>query len=192
MLIFEVVTSPKTGKFLQDDLIKEVVVLDTRTSKIHHLVNSTYLVKYVAGKDEATQEEIDLLTLSSALGTRELPVDDKVYQEVWKAIEWIDFPDELALIASDEEIDTEPGTPLVATYPLDLGILFTSLQITFTSDGSLPFNEIFVNLLDNTLDFITITRVLKIDSKPIYDEVYSLQARLITIEKILTNFKNIL
>lgn len=192
MLIFEVVTAPKEGKFLQDDLIKEVVVLDTRTSKIHHLVNSTYLVKYVVGKDEATQEEIDLLTLSSALGTRELPVDDKVYQEVWKAIDWIDFPDELALIALEKETDTESATPLVAVDPLDLGILFTSLQITFTADGSLPFNEIFVKLLDNTLDFITITHVLKIDHKPIYDEARYVQARLITIEKILKNFKNIL
>ena len=192
MLIFEVVTAHKKGKFLQDDLIKEVVVLDTRTSKIHHLVNSTYLVKYVVGKDEATQEEIDLLTLSSALGTRDLPIDDKTYQEVWKAIDWIDFPDELALIALDEETDTKPVTPLVAVDPLDLGILFTSLKITFTADGSLPFNEIFVNLLDNTLDFITFTHVLKIDHKAIYDEAHSVQARLITIEKILTNFKNIL
>lgn len=192
MLIFEVVTTPKEGKFLQDDLIKEVVVLDTRTSKIHHLVNSTYLVKYVVGRDEAVQEEIDLLTLSSALGTRDLPVNDKVYQEVWKAIDWIDFPDEIALIALEEETDTESVAPLVSTYPLDLGILFTSLNIKFTAEGSLPFNEIFVNLLDNTLDFITITHVLKIDPKSIYDEAYSLQARLITIEKILTNFKNIL
>lgn len=190
MLIFEVVTTPKEGKFLQDDLIKEVVFLDTRTSKIHHLVNSTYLAKYVVGKDEATQGEIDLLTLSSALGTRELPIDDKTYKEVWKAIDWIDFPDELALIAL--EVEKEPSIPLVSTYPLDLGILFTSLNIKFTAEGSLPFNEIFVNLLDNTLDFITITHVLKIDSKPIFDESCSLQARLITIEKILKNFKNIL
>lgn len=192
MLIFEVVTTPKEGKFLQDDLIKEVVVLDTRTSKIHHLVNSTYLAKYVVGKDEATQEEIDLLTLSSALGTRDLPIDDKTYQEVWKAIDWIDFPDELALITLEVETDTESVPPLVATYPLDLGILFTSLNIKFTADGKLPFNEIFVNLLDNTLDFITITHILKLDSKPIFDETCSLQARLITIEKILKNFKNIL
>ena len=96
------------------------------------------------------------------------------------------------LIALDKETDTEPATPLVAVDPLDLGILFTSLQITFTADGSLPFNEIFVKLLDNTLDFITITHVLKIDSKPIYDEARYVQARLITIEKFLTNFKNIL
>lgn len=192
MLIFEVVTTPKEGKFLQDDLIKEVVVLDTRTSKIHHLVNSTYLAKYVVGKDEATQEEIDLLTLSSALGTRDLPIDDKTYQEVWKAIDWIDFPDELALIQLEEGTDTETVGPLVATYPLDLGILFTSLNIKFTADGKLPFNEIFVNLLDNTLDFITITHILKLDPKPIFDETCSLQARLITIEKILKNFKNIL
>lgn len=192
MLIFEIVTPPKEGKFLQDDLIKEVVVLDTRTSKIHHLVNSTYLAKYVVGNDEATQEEIDLVTLSSALGTRELPVAGKTYQEVWKAIDWIDFPDDLALIAVEEGTDTETVGPLVATYPLDLGILFASLDMKFTADGKLPFNEIFVNLLDNTLDFITITRVLKIDPKPIFDETCSLQARLITIEKILTNFKNIL
>ena len=160
MLIFEVVTAPKEGKFLQDDLIKEVVVLDTRTSKIHHLVNSTYLVKYVVGKDEATQEEIDLLTLSSALGTRELPVDDKVYQEVWKVIDWIDFPDELALIELEKETDTEPATPLVAVDPLDLGILFTSLQITFTADGSLPFNEIFVKLLDILIIDLAINSIL--------------------------------
>ena len=189
MLIFEVVTSTKEGKFLRDDLIKEVVVLDTRTSKIHHLVNSTYLIKYVVGKEEASQEEIDLLTLSSSLGTRELPMNDKIYQETWKVIDWIDFPDELTNIVKE---DQEQNIPLVSTYPLDLGILFTSLQIKFTDDGSLPLNEIFINLLDNTLDFITISHILKIDTKPIYDEERSLQARLIIIEKILRNFKNIL
>ena len=74
---------------------------------------------------------------------------------------------------------------IVTTYPLDLGIFFTSLDVKFLEGSALDLNSSFMRALSNPLDFTTVTEVAKLDMDSLYSDNIPIQSRLISIAKVL-------